>query len=86
MQYAQCGLLDHAVMNSVPDADNHVWRRAPLEEAYLGTLPAGNRIPEVLRKLLGHADSDNAVEGYRLSQQVLWNNDLMKMGNKGKVE
>ncbi|WP_330985134.1 MULTISPECIES: DotU/TssL family secretion system protein [Enterobacterales] len=58
LQYAQCGLLDHSVMNSVPDADNRVWRRAPLEGAYLGTLRAGERVPEALRKLLRQTDPD----------------------------
>ncbi|MGR7118229.1 DotU family type IV/VI secretion system protein [Klebsiella aerogenes] len=61
VQYAQCGLIDHTVMNSVPDADNRVWRRAPLEGAYLGTLRAGNFIPEALRKLLRQADPDRRL-------------------------
>lgn len=58
MQYAQCGLLDHTVMNSVPDADNRVWRGAPLEGAYLGTLRSGEIIPDNLRKLLRQTAPD----------------------------
>ncbi|MCW1830218.1 DotU family type IV/VI secretion system protein [Enterobacter asburiae] len=58
MQYAQCGLLDHTVMNSVPDADNRVWRGAPLEGVYLGTLRSGEIIPDNLRKLLRQAAPD----------------------------
>jgi type VI secretion system protein ImpK len=61
VQYAQCGLLDHTVMNTAPEADNRVWRRAPLEGVYLTTLRAGEIVPDNLRKLLRQADPDRRL-------------------------
>ncbi|MDH2067455.1 DotU family type IV/VI secretion system protein [Pantoea sp. GD03673] len=60
-QYAQCGLLDHTVMNTAPEADDRVWRRAPLEGAFLGTLRAGEIIPDNLRKLLRQEAPDGRL-------------------------
>lgn len=59
ISYAQCALLDEAVMNRKPvDADVDeglkTWRAAPLQARYFGSLRAGgalyDRIAEVLRQ------------------------------------
>ncbi|MFG6654895.1 DotU family type IV/VI secretion system protein [Scandinavium sp. M-37] len=52
VQYAQCGVIDYTVFDSATDNENAVWWRAPLEGAYLGTLRAGEVIPDNLRRLL----------------------------------
>lgn len=61
VQYAQCGLLDHTVMNTAPETGNQVWRSAPLEGAYLATLRAGEIVPDNLRKLLRQANPDRRL-------------------------
>ncbi|MFZ4833738.1 type VI secretion system protein TssL, short form [Rouxiella sp. Mn2063] len=59
ISYAQCALLDETVMSRKPkegetDAGQLVWRTAPLQAKYFGSLHAGealwDRIAEVLRQ------------------------------------
>lgn len=61
-----CELLDLSMMNSVPGADNRIWRRPSCERTYPGTLRAGERILYALRKRPGQP-----TPGIRL--QVLFN-------------
>lgn len=52
MLNAQCGLLDHIVLNSASQQENQVWLAAPLQSRYLGEMRAGEAIPERLKMLL----------------------------------
>lgn len=50
--HALCCLIDEAVLNTAPLSDNHVWLAGPLQARYLGTMHAGEGVPERLRRLL----------------------------------
>lgn len=56
--YAQCGLIDSAVMSTASNDENCVWRRAPLEGLYLNTLRAGDYLPERVKTLLRQSAPD----------------------------
>lgn len=56
--YAQCGLIDHVVLNSASQQDNHAWLAAPLQSRYLGEMRAGEVIPDRLKMLLRQPTPD----------------------------
>ncbi|EOC0416800.1 DotU family type IV/VI secretion system protein [Cronobacter malonaticus] len=56
--YAQCAMMDDAVLNSASSEDNYVWLRNPLQALFIGQMRAGEVMPERLRALLREAAPD----------------------------
>ncbi|KMV36044.1 DotU family type IV/VI secretion system protein [Franconibacter pulveris] len=50
--YAQCAMIDDAVLNSASSEDNHVWLHGPLQSVFVHQLRAGEVMPERTRALL----------------------------------
>jgi len=59
--YAQCGLLDDAVLNSAPATENQVWLNSPLQGVFVQSLNAGTVLPERLRDLLRQPAPDRRL-------------------------
>ncbi|WP_239981929.1 DotU family type IV/VI secretion system protein [Cronobacter sakazakii] len=56
--YAQCAMMDDAVLNSASSEDNYVWLRNPLQALFIGQMRAGEVMPERTRALLREAAPD----------------------------
>ncbi|WP_428943830.1 DotU/TssL family secretion system protein [Pantoea sp. FN060301] len=52
MLHAQCCLIDETVLSTASPSENHVWLAAPLQSRYLGTMHAGEQLPDRLKMLL----------------------------------
>lgn len=50
--YAQCAMMDDAVLNTASSEDNRVWLRAPLQTVFVDQMRAGEVMPERTRVLL----------------------------------
>ncbi|EKQ9979408.1 DotU family type IV/VI secretion system protein [Cronobacter sakazakii] len=56
--YAQCAMMDDAVLNSASSEDNYVWLRNPLQALFIGQMRAGEVMPERTRALRREAAPD----------------------------